>query len=301
MEHQQPPAFFVRGPSPLARLAFFGTLSIILMAVDARLHTLTEIRQGFTALLHPLEVIANAPAQAWHHSRVYLSNQLLLIDENRQLRQINLHFGAELQRLHTLEAENAHLRSLLDALPRLPQPSLMGEIIHAGRDPFSHKVIINLGSQQGARAGQAAVDELGVIGQVTRVYPFSSEVTLVNDQDLAIPVQIERNGLRAIAFGNGRGNGIDLPYLPVNVDIREGDRLVTSGIDGVYPTGLAVAKVTRIERKADTPFAQIACTPVAGIAIHRQILLIASNDAGTGDTPPPPHTPQAKSRAPARR
>ena len=299
MEHQQPPAFFVRGPSPLARLAFFGTLSIILMVVDARMHTLTEIRQGFNALLHPLELIANSPARAWHHSRDYISSQLKLIAENKQLRETNLQYGAELQRLHTLEAENAHLRSLLDTLPKLPQPTLMGEIIHASRDPFRHKVIINLGSQQGARAGQAAVDELGVIGQVTQVYPFSSEVTLVNDQDLAIPAQIERNGLRAIAFGNGRGNGIDLPYLPVNVDIREGDRLVTSGIDGVYPAGLAVAKVTRIERKADTPFAQITCTPIAGIAIHRQILLIASSDSSGDATRPSSRTPQATSRAPA--
>ena len=299
MEHQQPPAFFVRGPSPLARLAFFGTLSIILMAVDARMHTLTEIRQGFSALLHPLEIIADSPTRAWHQSRDYVSNQFKLVRENRQLRETNLHYGAELQRLQTLEAENAHLRSLLDSLPKLPQPTLMGEIIHASRDPFRHKVIINVGSQRGARAGQAAVDEFGVIGQVTQVYPFSSEVTLVNDQDLAIPVQIERNNLRAIAFGNGRGNGIDLPYLPVNVDIREGDRLVTSGIDGVYPAGLAVAKVSRIERKADTPFAQITCTPIAGIAIHRQILLIAGSDMTGNAVRLSPKTSMAPSHAPA--
>lgn len=292
MEHQQPPAFFVRGPSPLARLAFFGMLSIVLMAVDARLHTLNEIRQGFSAMLHPLEVVANSPLVLYRQARDHLASRNALMLENRKLRQANLYYGAELQRYQALEAENAHLRGLLGTQPHLPQPSLTAEIMHANRNPFTHKVIVDRGAQHGVTPGQAAVDELGVIGQVTRVYPFSSEVTLVNDQDLAIPVQVERNGLRAIAFGNGRDNAIDLPYLPVNVDIREGDRLVTSGIDGIYPAGLAVAKVVRIERKVDTPFARIVCAPIAGVDVHRQILLIASaSPAQTDPSPmPPPHS-----------
>ncbi|HQR50234.1 MAG TPA: rod shape-determining protein MreC [Methylophilaceae bacterium] len=275
MDPYQPHAFFARGPSTLVRLIFFGTLSIVLMAVDSRLHTLTEVRQGIVALLHPLEVIVHSPVAAYHQVSEYLSTQNTLTRENRHLREQALRQGAELQRFHTLLEENEHLRNLLGVVPALAQPARLAEIVHAGRDPFTHKVIVNLGSQQGISSGQAAVDEYGVIGQVTRVYPFSSEVTLVTDKDLTIPVQIERNGLRAIAFGNGRERAINLPYLPANVDVREGDTLVTSGIDGIYPSGMAVAKVTRIERAADSPFAHIVCTPTAGTETHRQILLLA--------------------------
>ncbi len=275
LQNHQPPAFFIRGPSPFTRLSFFAAISIALMAVDARLHYLTEVRQGFAALLHPLEVVAHAPMAAYDQTRDFITRQSILTQENRELHQRNLLQSAELQRFHTMQAENEHLRKLLGAVQASHQPAKLAEIVHTGRDPFTHKVIVNLGSQQGIMAGQAAMDEYGVIGQVTQAYPFSSEVTLVTDKDLAIPIQIERNGLRAIAFGSGHDNAIDLPYLPMNVDIREGDKLVTSGIDGIYPSGLAVAKVARIERNADSPFAHIICTPTAGIENHRQVLLLA--------------------------
>jgi len=275
MDPHQPHAFFARGPSPLARLIFFAVVSIALMAVDARLHTLTEIRQGFAALLHPLEVMVHSPVAAYQRVSEFFTTQDTLTRENRRLQEQSVQQSADLQRFRTLQAENDHLRNLLGVVPTLPRPAKLAEIVHAGRDPFTHKVIINLGSQQGIVAGQAAVDESGVVGQVTQVYPFSSEVTLVTDKDLSIPIQVERNGLRAIAFGNGRERAINLPYLPANVDIREGDKLVTSGIDGVYPGGMAVARVTRIERTADSPFAHIICTPTAGIENHRQLLLLA--------------------------
>ena len=275
LQNHQPPAFFIRGPSPFTRLTFFAAISIALMAVDARLHYLTEVRQGFAALLHPLEVLAHSPVAAYEETRDFITRQSILTEENHELHQRSLQQNADLQRFRTLQAENEHLRNLLGAAHASPQPAKLAEIIHTGRDPFTHKVIVNLGSQQGIMAGQAAMDEYGVIGQVTQAYPFSSEITLVTDKDLAIPIQIERNGLRAIAFGHGRDSTIDLPYLPMNVDIREGDKLVTSGIDGIYPSGLAVAKVTRIERNQDSPFAHIICTPTAGIENHRQVLLLA--------------------------
>jgi len=274
LQNHQPPAFFIRGPSPFARLSFFAALSIALMAVDARLHYLTEIRQGFAALLHPLEVIAHSPVVAYDQTREFLTRQSILTEENAKLHERSLQQSASLQRFLTLQAENDHLRKLLGAAQASPQPAKMGEIVHTSRDPFTRKVIVNIGSQQGVLAGQAAMDEYGVIGQVTQVYPFSSEVTLVTDKDQAIPIQIERNGLRAIAFGHGRDDTIDLPYLPMNVDIREGDKLVTSGIDGIYPSGIAVAKVSRIQRNQDSPFARIICTPTAGIENHRQVLLL---------------------------
>lgn len=292
MDHQHPPAFFVRGPSPLARLTFFAAVSIALMAVDARLHYLTEIRQGVSVVLHPFEVAVRAPVNAFLYVNDYIATQTNLVHENRQLRQRALLDSADLQRFRTLQAENAHLRNMLSALPAMPQPARLGEIVHSGRDPFSQKVIVNLGARHGITSGQAVIDELGVVGQVTQVYPFSSEVTLVIDKDLAIPVQIERSGLRAIAFGNSRNSAIDLPYLPVNVDIQVGDRLVTSGIDGVYPAGLAVGKVVQIDRKTYAPFARIACVPIAGIKTHRQVLLIPA--AENVPPLPEPEKPSAK-------
>lgn len=275
MEHHQTPAFFVRGPSPFARLVFFAALSISLMATDTRLHYLVEIRQGFMALLHPLQLIANAPSSLYSTTQEYLVTQKTLVKRNRQLEKQYLEQSTKLQRFKSLEVENENLRNLLGAAQSITQPARLGEILHMGRDPFNHKVVVNLGARQNIVAGQAVVDAAGVIGQVTRVYPFSSEVTLITDKELAIPVQIERNGLRAIAFGHGRDTTIDLPYLPANVDIRKGDKLVTSGIDGVYPAGLAVAEVVLIERNPDSPFAHIVCRPIAGIENNRQILLVS--------------------------
>ena len=275
IEHHQTPVFFVRGPSPLARLLFFAVLSFVLMATDSRLHYLAEVRQGFVALLQPLEVVASAPVKLYLSTRDYLASHHTLYMENRMLRDQALEHGSQLQRLRSLEVENAHLRDLLGAAVMLPPTARLAEILHMGRDPFTHKVVVNLGARQNIVPGQAVVDAKGVIGQVTRVYPFSSEVTLITDKGLSIPVQIERNGLRAIVFGQGQGNLIDLPYLPPNVDVREGDMLVTSGIDGVYPAGLAVARVTGIERDPDSPFAHIVCTPIAGIENHKQVLLLS--------------------------
>lgn len=278
MEAQQT-SFFVRGPSPLARLTFFATLSLVLMAVDARLHYLAEVRQGFATLLHPLEILAGSPLRLYRQIEQHFASLDALTQETHLLREQNMRLSIDLQRLPTLQAENEHLRRLLDARRPLAQPSRLAEIMHVSRDPFVQRIIVGTGSQQGVAAGQAVVDGMGVIGQVTRAYPFSSEVTLITDRELAVPVQVERNGLRAIAFGHGRDNTLDLPYLPVNVDIREGDKLVTSGIDGTYPNGLAVATVARIERNIDSPFAHIVCTPIAGTDKHGQVLILATSPA----------------------
>lgn len=274
LEPQQTPSFFVRGPSPLSRLLFFSALSLALIATDSRLQYLVEVRQGFIALLHPLQIVANAPFDLYNSGAKYLTAHTSLVERNQQLSRQALDDGTKLQRLNELEVENENLRSLLGESQAISQPARLGEILHMGRDPFSQKMIVNLGSRQNITAGQAVVDGDGVIGQVTRVYPFSSEVTLITDKELSIPIQIERNGLRAIAFGAGVDNVLDLPYLPANVDIQKGDRLITSGIDGVYPVGLAVAEVINIERNPDSPFALITSKPIAGVKSHRQVLLI---------------------------
>lgn len=279
VQPQQPPAFFVRGPSPLARLVFFSVLSIVLMAVDSRLHYLNEVRQGFFTLLYPLEVIASSPIRLYHHVSDYFSDQQALNTQNRQLQQQLAQQAAEMQRLAYTQTENDHLRSLLQASQRSGRNMRLAEVTHAGRDPFVHKIEINLGSQHGVGAGQAVIDGHGVVGQVTRVYPFASEITLLTDKSLVIPVQVQRNGLRAIAFGQGRDGTLYLPYLPANVDIRPGDELMTSGIDGTYPEGMKVAVVQKIARENDSPFARIVCLPVAGIDRHRQMLIVTSTGA----------------------
>ena len=274
-DQQQAPAFFARGPSPLARLTFFTALSLALMASDARLQYLANVRENLMTLLHPLQIIANAPVQLYQNTNEYFSTHDYLLSENARLKKQSLIQGVALQRLNLLQLENTNLRSMLDAKQLLTETTTLAEIIHVGRDSFTKKIIVNRGKNHHVVTGAAAVDAKGVIGQVTRTYPSSSEVTLITDKSLAIPVQIERNGLRAIAFGHGRGNTLDLPYLPANVDIKRGDKLVTSGIDGVYPAGLAVATVVEMRATQDSPFAHIVCAPTGGIENDRQVLIVS--------------------------
>lgn len=298
VQQQQPPAFFVRGPSPLARLIFFSVVSLVLMAVDARLHYLKEVRQGFVAIMYPLEVIASSPVRMYRHISDFFSDQDQLLVQNQQLKQKLVLQSLEMQRLRSVDQENSHFRTLFEVLPRLGQTSRLAEILHTGRDPFVHKIIVNLGSQQGILPGQAVVDGLGVVGQVTRVFPFTSEVTLVTDKSLVIPVQVQRNGLRAIAFGHGRDGTLYVPYLPANVDIQQGDRLMTSGIDGIYPEGLEVASVSRIERDPESPFARIICRPSAGTDRHRQLLIVSPSQPIPEKQPVAAPLPKKASHAP---
>jgi rod shape-determining protein MreC len=278
LEPQQTPAFFVRGASPFSRMVFYCALSIVIMAVDARLNYLSQIRQAFIGGLHPIERIANIPSELIRDSAKYFSVHNELVQENYMLKQQAFEHEVKLQRLLTLEAENEHLRSLLGGDIPIHPRAILGDISHTGRDPFRNVVIVNRGSQHNIQAGQAVVDSKGVIGQVTRVYPFSSEVTLITDKNLSIPVQVERNQLRAIAFGQS-GNTLDIPYLPTNVDIKIGDKLVTSGIDGIYPAGLAVATVTKIDQNPESPFAKIISTPIAEVSHHLQLLILELPDA----------------------
>ena len=274
LETQETPAFFVRGAKPFSRMVFYCALSIIFMAVDARLNYLSQVRQAFIAALHPFEMAANAPSEWVRDAQKYFSAHNKLLQENYVLKQQAFEHQVSLQRLNTIQAENEHLRHLLNGNIPVHPKAVLGEISHMGRDPFTHVVVVNRGSQHNIKAGQAVVDSKGVIGQVTRVYPFTSEVTLITDKELSIPIQIERNQLRAIAFGAGN-NTLDIPFLPTNVDIKVGDKLVTSGIDGVYPAGLAVATVTKIQQNPESPFAKVVSTPVAGVSNHLQLLLLA--------------------------
>jgi rod shape-determining protein MreC len=205
-----------------------------------------------------------------------VSTQNQLVKENAQLRAQALANAENAQRYASAEAELGELRRLMGSAEHLPVQSTAAEVIYAARDPYAHKIFIDRGSAQGVQAGSPVADQAGVIGQVTRVHPLLSEVTLLTNPDQAIPVQVMRNGLRAIAFGSGTSGMLELRYVGANVEIQNGDQLVTSGIDGTYPPGLAVASVVAIERDTEHSFARVLCRPAAGVERGRYVLVLGS-------------------------
>jgi len=292
MDHQPPP-FFRTGPSPLARLLICSTLSLAFLVADVRFNYLGALRQVTAVVIYPLQRIAAAPAGiARRIGDFFVTHGSLRADYSR-LTQENFDNAALLLQLKALQAENAQLRDLLAARERLGTELVAAEVLYAARDPFSRKVVIDKGSQDDIRAGQVAVDNRGVVGQVTRVYPWLSEVTLVTDKGQFVPVQNVRNGLRAVLSGTGSDGTLELRFIPVNADYQNGDELVTSGIDGVYPPGLPVARVTQIERAADQIFARITCTPLGGVANHAHLLVVT----GSRELPPRPVDEKKQVRA----
>jgi rod shape-determining protein MreC len=274
MEHT-PPQFFHRGPAPIARLTFFVLLSVFLMVLDARFRYAEPLRQVLAIAAYPVQQIATAPFVALGRAREFFSTQADLREQNSALRAQKLRDAEDLLTLEALRAENESMRRLLAAKEQVPGDAIFAEILYAGRDPFSRKVIIDRGVQHGVQTGQAVIDSSGVLGQVTRVQPLLSEVTLIVDKDHAIPVQVVRNGLRGVAFGSGDGSTLELRHMASNAEVETGDLLVTSGLDGLYPRGLPVAKVVKIERDAAYAFAKIVCLPVAGTTHYHQVLVLA--------------------------
>lgn len=274
------PQFFRHGPSQLARLLFFMLLSLLLMAEDSRFKYFPEIRQTIALVIYPLQKIANTPAEIFGLTEEFIAS-LYLVEENAYLRQRHILDRNQLLQLRSLEAENIHLRKLIGATQRTETKAIMAEISHVPRDPFNHKATLDKGNQDGIKLGQVAVDDMGIIGQVTRIYPWASEITLITDKDHSVPIQVVRSGLRSVISGAGKNDELEIRYLSINTDIQPGDLLVTSGIDGVYPPGLPVAKVSKIERNPSNPFAYIVCQPIAGVNQNRQILILS-------EIPPPP-------------
>lgn len=289
-----PPPFFKRGPAPLARLMFFVSLSITLLVADIRFHTLEAVRQGVATVLWPVQRIAYVPVDAGMDLREYFSTLYALKTENEQLRKRELATANQLLRQGHLEEENRRLRALLDMRERQPAEGRVAEILYAARDPFTRRIIVDKGSNAGVEPGQPVIDELGVLGQVTRTYVFTSEVTLLTDKDQAIPVQVLRSGLRAVLAGAGAGT-MELRFLASNADVQPGDTLVTSGLDGVYLPGLPVAKVVNIDRDNSFSFARIDCAPIAGVERHGQVLIL-----GRRVTPPLPAEAAPTSEKPSK-
>jgi rod shape-determining protein MreC len=274
MEHTPPP-FFLRGPAPLVRLAFFGSLSLALLVLDARFGYAEGIRSVLALAAYPIQQAARLPVALVEGVSEYFASQTRLRSENEALRAKLLDSSLDAQRYEAAAAEATNLRRLIGAEERIERKSIPAEVLYAGRDPYARKVIINRGTQHGVQPGSAVVDADGVIGQLTRAHAFVSEVTLLTDKGQPTPVQVLRNGLRAIAFGGGSSGQLELRYMSGNADVDNGDVLVTSGIDGTYPPGLPVATVVRVERDSSYTFARVLARPIAGVERGRYALVLS--------------------------
>ena len=283
MEHSPPP-FFKTGTSPLARLLIFAALSLAFLLADARFKYLGAVRQVAAVIVYPFQRLATAPASIAQRVGEFFVTQGALRDENAQLSRQNFENTALLQQLEALRAENAQLRELHGARARPDIEFIAAEVLYAARDPFTRKVVVDRGSRDDVRAGQPVVDNRGVLGQVTRIYPWLAEVTLITDKGQFVPVQNVRNGLRAVLAGTGNDGALELRFIPLNADFQNGDQLVTSGIDGVYPAGLPVARITHVERNVAQLFARITCAPLGGVANHAHVLVVR----GMREIPPRP-------------
>ena len=267
-----PPPFFRQGPSALTKLTFFSALALLLMVADTRFQITQPVRAVIATVLHPIERTLLVPVAAWEGGSDYLIGlQKALTQADAARRELTRQAERSL-RLEQVEADNRRLRALLELRTALTVRSLSAEVLYDAPDAFSRKVIIDRGATHGVVIASPVVNEAGVLGQVTRVYPLSSEVTLLNDKDAAIPVLNTRNQLRSAAFGVR--NGMELRFMAGNADVQVGDLLSTSGVDGIYPPGLPVAKVTLVDRKIDTSFARIVLEPVALSDAVRYVLVL---------------------------
>ena len=270
------PPFFNQGPSALSKLVFFGALSLFLMVADARFNVTQPIRAVISTALYPVQWLALQPVHALQNSTAYFSDLSQAQTESVQAREKLALQSLRAGQVELLTQENNRLRLLLDLKQQLATPVMAAEVVHDAADPYTRKVIIDKGQAHQVELGSPVLDEVGVLGQVTRVHPFVSEVTLVVDRDLAIPVLNVRTGARSVAYGDPAvgGTGMELRFMGSNADVQVGDLLTTSGVDGVYPPGLPVARVVRIEHRAESAFSKIHCMPQALTTGARHVIVV---------------------------
>lgn len=285
-----PPPFFRQGASALSKLMLFSALALFLMVADTRFQLTGPMRVTIATMLYPLQWALLQPVQ-WSRDVIQHVQSLHSAQEDAQSFHEQLRLQApRVQQFEQLALENERLRQLLELRARPETAGMAAQVLYDAADPYAHKVIIDKGLIHGVSAGSPVIDEAGVLGQVTRVYPSLSEVTLVIDADQAIPVLNTRTGVRAVAFGDPslHGGVLELRYIGTNVDVQAGDLLTTSGIDGVYPPGLPVARVAKVERRVESPFARIYCEPQARVDGATQVLVLP---VLAGQQPPRPDAP----------
>lgn len=263
-----------RGPAPGLRFFFYGALSIGLMWLDQRQSYLEQIRHALSMAVYPVQVAVSSPSSLWSWLDESFSTRASLRKENatlhEQLRTANL----KLMRLDSLEQENLRLREMRKATAGIADQVVVAEIVRVDANPLRQRVIIDKGTHDGVFKGQPLLDATGIFGQVTRAGAYSSEVILISDTEHAIPVQINRNGLRTIAVGTGDPSQLSLPFLAANADIKKGDLLVSSGLGGVFPAGYPVGTVATVNTEAAQTMADISAKPAAALDRDREVLLI---------------------------
>lgn len=283
MDFANTPSFFSSGPRTGSRLAICVLLSIALLVGDSQYGLMDRARNALSVALFPLQWAVNAPLRVVGRVGDFFVSQATLQAENAELKSRQLELRAQLARSQSLQRDLNELKALNGLrMTRLDQGKI-AEVLYTGRDPFSYKIIIDKGADAGLANGQAVLDDTGLIGQVTRVQPLTAEVTLLVDKNMMVPVMVERTGQRTLVYGFG--GGIEVRYLAQHADIRPGDRLLTSGIDGLYPAGLPVASVVTVERSPASPFVRVVCSPLGGVEQSRYALVLPTRVA---PAPPPP-------------
>lgn len=256
-------------------------LSITLLIVDQRENHLDTVRRALSAAVYPLRAVVDAPVALWHWVNDTTTKRSDLLLDNNRLRTERLLTQARLQRYAALEAENARLRAMLEATSRVRDRVRVAEIMSVSPNPFRHSIVIDKGTRDDVYDGQAIVNADGVVGQVMNTGLLSAQGLLISDPDHALPVEVNRTGLRTIAVGTGEFDRLDLPFLPNNADIEEGDLLVTSGLGGAFPSGYPVAVISKITRVPAMSFADVSARPVAALNQIHEVMLIWSTDTPT--------------------
>lgn len=266
---------FARRLGPTARLLIWLVVGVGCVVLDSRYHALDGLRSAFSLLLQPAREVMRAPGDVASELGGFFTRHRLLQKERDVLLSERAELAVGLTTLNTLTRENAELRSLMQMQSRPGQRTVRAALLYQGHDWFSQRITLDQGAGAGLRSGLAVVDASGLVGQVTRVYPGSSDVTLVSSPEQLTPVLIERTGQRGLAAGSGSGR-MEVRYLPTHADIRPGDRLLTSGIDRMYPAGIPVARVSRISRTKSSPYLRVECLPLAGLDRSRAVLVLVA-------------------------
>ena len=275
-----PPPFFKQGASAFSKLLLFSAMALFLMVADSRFHVTQPFRAVLATALYPVQWMAMQPVQVLRAMGDYFISLESAKTESQEASTKLLSQALRATQVEQLTLENKRLRTLLDLREQLKVEGMAAEVLYDAADPYTRKVIISKGMTSGIALGSPVIDESGVLGQVTLVHPLVSEVTLIIDRDLAIPVLNVRTGVRSLAFGDaGGGGGLELRFMGSNTDVLQGDLLTTSGVDGVYPPGLPVARIDRIERRAETAFARIHCIPLALVSGVRHVVVLTPQSA----------------------
>ena len=259
-------------------------LSVIVMVMDHRSQRLEPVRSVLASLAYPLEYLVQVPILIGDRLSTLFTDQSKLLAELDDLRKKQLFMNAQLQKLTSLEAENRRLRALLESSANMREKVLIAELMTVDFDPYRHQILLNKGTTQGVYIGQPLLDQSGVVGQIVHANKFTSTAILITDPNHALPVQINRNGLRTLAVGSGDFNALELPYVPNNNDVRVGDLVITSGLGGRFPRGYPVARITQVEFDPGRPFAHIIAQPTTSLDRIREVLLVVSEAAPDPDS-----------------